>query len=53
MQLVQRGWTVRTVRPEATTAVPPGTITAQEPSADLILPDREPLILTVAESPKP
>jgi serine/threonine-protein kinase len=53
VQLVQRGWTVRAVRTETTSSVPPGTITDQEPAADLIIPDREPLVLTVAEAPKP
>ncbi|HZR97159.1 MAG TPA: protein kinase [Chloroflexota bacterium] len=53
VQLVQRGWTVREVRTETTASVPPGTILAQDPSADLILPDRQPLVLTVAEAPRP
>jgi len=52
VQLVQHGWTVRAVRTEPTASLPPGTILAQEPSAELILPDREPLTLTVAEAPK-
>jgi hypothetical protein len=52
VQLVQRGWTVRNVRPQVTADRPPGTILAQEPSAELILPDREPLTLTVAEAPR-
>ncbi|HEY7063063.1 MAG TPA: protein kinase [Chloroflexota bacterium] len=51
--LVQRGWTVRTVKTQVTDSVPPGTILAQEPSAELIVPDREPLTLTVAEAPRP
>jgi eukaryotic-like serine/threonine-protein kinase len=52
VQLVQHGWTVRTVRSQVTADEPPGTILAQEPSAELILPDREPLVLTVAEAPR-
>jgi eukaryotic-like serine/threonine-protein kinase len=53
VQLVQSGWSVRAVRTHVTADKPPGTILAQEPSAELIIPEREPLVLTVAEAPKP
>jgi serine/threonine-protein kinase len=52
VQLVQRGWTVRTVQTQVTADQPPGTILAQQPAAELIIPDREPLTLTVAEAPR-
>ena len=30
---------------------PPGTIVAQQPEAGLILPDKQPLVLTIAQGP--
>jgi eukaryotic-like serine/threonine-protein kinase len=53
VQLVQRGWTVGDVRTTATADSPPGTVLAQEPAPGLIIPDKQPLVLTIAQPPRP
>jgi hypothetical protein len=50
--LVQRGWSVSEVRTAVTPDAPSGTILSQEPAAGLILPDKQSLVLTVAQSPR-
>ena len=39
-------------RPAVTPDAPSGTIVSQEPSAGLILPDKQSLVLTVAQAPR-
>jgi serine/threonine-protein kinase len=50
--LVQRGWSVSEVRTAVTPDAPAGTIVSQEPAAGLILPDKQSLVLTVAQAPR-
>jgi hypothetical protein len=52
IQVVHRGWTVSGVRFVPTTEAPPGTVLAQEPAPDLIVPEKQPLVLTVAQAPR-
>ncbi len=52
VQLLQRGWTLADVRLTPSADVPPGTVLAQDPPPGLILPDRQPLILTLAQEPR-
>jgi len=49
--LAQRDWPVADVRFAPRPDAPPGTIVAQQPEAGLILPDKQPLVLTVAQAP--
>jgi beta-lactam-binding protein with PASTA domain len=50
--LAGRDWPVADVRTVPATDAPAGTIVAQEPGGDLILPDKRPLILTISQSPR-
>ncbi len=51
LHLLQHGWWVREVRTAPRGDVPAGTIVGQEPAAGLILPDKQPLVLTIAQPP--
>ena len=50
--LAGRDWPVADVRTVPATDAPAGTIVAQEPVGDLILPDKRPLILTISQPPR-
>jgi eukaryotic-like serine/threonine-protein kinase len=50
--LAGRDWPVADVRTDPTAGAPAGTIVAQEPSGDLILPDKRPLVLTISQGPR-
>jgi len=49
--LSQRDWTVADVRLVPRDDVAAGTVVAQQPGEGLILPDKQPLILTIAQTP--
>jgi hypothetical protein len=50
--LAGRDWPVAEVRMVPATDAPPGTIVAQEPGGDLILPEKRPLVLTISQPPR-
>jgi serine/threonine-protein kinase len=52
VQLVQSGWTVSEVRTRVSADAASGTVVAQDPAAGLILAERQPLVLTVAQAPR-
>jgi beta-lactam-binding protein with PASTA domain len=50
--LAGRDWPVADIQTVPAADAPPGTIVAQEPAPDLILPEKRPLVLTIAQGPR-